>query len=171
MPRPDRQVDIVVEPTCLVRKSASISFGGFLAERDSAFSDRCLCLEKHRVDVFHSTEPSSAAKSNASCGVHPHTDLNFHSPILENALQAKHLGSRTHQSIILCFTRSQSNHSLSSAIRANGTVTEQQCTTRNTLPGSDAASMVCVAPSLCAHDSLWPSEQPDKPRMHSEKLR
>ena len=44
-----------------------------------------------------------------------------------------------------------------------------QCTNRNTLPGSDAASMVRVTPGLYACDSLLPLERPDQLRTHAEK--
>ena len=94
---------------------------GFLAKCDSAFSAHCLHPEEHCVDVFHSSEPSSASNRSSICSVHPHMSFEFPSPVQENALQTKHLRSRTHQPIILCFTRAKSNPGLSLAVRGNGT--------------------------------------------------
>ena len=131
-------------------------FGKFLAKRDSAFSEHRLHPKEHSV----STEPSSASSRKFSCGVHPHMNFECPSPVPENAVQTKHLRSRTHQPIVLA----QSNHGLSFAVRANGTATQHQCTTRNILPGSDAASVVCVTPGLYACHSFCHLN--DRPRTH-----
>ena len=74
-------------------------FGGFLAKRDIAFRDHRLHPVEHRVDVFRSSEPSQAPNRNSSCGVHPHMNLEFPSPIQENTLQAKRLRRCTHQPV------------------------------------------------------------------------
>ena len=72
--------------------------------------------------------------------------IEFPSLVQENALQAKHFRCCTHRTIALRFAGAERTHGLSLAVRANGTVTQHQCTTRDTVPGSDAASMVCVTP-------------------------
>ena len=116
----------------------------------------CLHPEEHCVDVFHSSEPSSAPNRNASCGVHPHMSIELPSPVQENTLQAKHLRCCTHQTIILRFARAERerNHGLSFAARTHGTVTQHQRTTRNTLPGSNTASMIRVALGFYTCDTL-----------------
>ena len=96
-------------------------FGGFLAKRDFVVSDHCLHPSENCVDVFHSTEPSSASNRKSSCAGHPHMNFEFPFLVQEIALQTEHLRSRTHQHIIPCFTRATSNHGLSLAVRANGT--------------------------------------------------
>ena len=60
----------------------------------------------------------------------------------------------THKTTILRFARAERNHGLSFAIRADSTVTQHQRTTRNTLPGSDTASTVRIAPGFYACDTF-----------------
>ena len=100
-------------PTCLVRKSASISLAGFL--HHLAFSDPSLA-PRGTLCRCVSLEPSSAPNRNSSCGVHPHMSFEFPSPVQENALQAKHLRCCAHQTTILRFAGAEPNHGLSLAV-------------------------------------------------------
>ena len=123
--------------------------GGFLAERDCTLSDHCLHPEEHCVDVFHSSDPSSAPNRNASCGVHPHMSIELPSQPRRNTLCKPSICDVcTHQTIILRIAGTERNHGLSFAVRTHGTVTQHQRTTRNTLPGSNIASMIRVAPGF-----------------------
>ena len=63
----------------------------------------------------------------------------------QNALQAKQLRCRTHQPI------------------------QHQRTTRNTLPRSGTACMVCITPGFDSCKTFLSLQQPNQPRKHSEK--
>ena len=58
---------------------------------------------------------------------------------------AKLLRRRTHQPLILRLAGAESNHALPIAVRTDGTATQHQRTTRNTLPSSDTACTVCIS--------------------------
>ena len=113
--------------------------------------------------------PSPAPHRNSSRGEQPQLSMELSSPVKENALQAKHLERRTHQPITLRFAGATCNRGLSFAVRADGTVTQHQRTTRNTFPGSDTACMVCITPGLDSCGMLLPLELPNQTRTNSEK--
>ena len=98
-PSPVMQFSTVAASTCLVRRSASISLVGFLPSETSPSVTICLHPEEHRVDVFHSSEASSAPNRNSGCGVHPLTSSECSSPRYRN-----------HQTITLRFAGAQRNH-------------------------------------------------------------
>ena len=135
IPSPITQFSIVAGSTWGSEEIRTHHCGRFLAKRDLTLSDHCSHPEEHCVDVFHSSEPSSAPNRHSSCGVHPHMGFEFPSPVPEKTLQAKHFRCCTHQAIILRFAGAERNHGQSLAVRANSTVTQHQCAPRNTLPG------------------------------------
>ena len=135
-----------------MRKSASISLVGFFPS-EILPSVTIACTQRNTVSMCF-TRPSPRrlpVAIPAVASIH-RCALNFHPQSRENALQAKHFRCRTHQPMILRFAGAECNHGLSFAVRADGTATQHQRTTRNTLPSS---GMVCITPGFdsCNHPS------------------
>ena len=151
-----------------MRKSASISLVGFLPSEILPSVTIVCTQKKHCVDVLHSSERSPAPNRNSSCGIHPHMSLELPSPVQGSTLQARHSRISDSPAHNTQLRRSAITY-LSFAARADRTVTQHQHTTRNTLPSSDTACMVCITRGFDSCNTFLPLEQPNQPRTHSEK--